>query len=103
MYNKLTKAYDDKLLSRKEYEDIITLCNDVVKEKSKGSQLAERLVEIMGNEVLKTAEERGLDKGLKALVTSLKKHYDNFQSLNAEVISNEEFKDYTKEQVKRYY
>ncbi len=103
VYNVLTKAYNNNLISEKEYEDILTLCNDVVKEISKGSQLSERLVEIMGNEVLKTAEERGLDKGLKALVTSLKKHCDNFQTLYDEVVSNEEYKNCSQEQVKQYY
>jgi len=103
VYNKLTKAYNDNLISEKEYEDVITLCNDVVKEISKGSQLTERLVEIMGNEVLKTAEERGLDKGLKALVDTLKKYCKDFQSLYKEVVSNEAYANVTEEQVRSLY
>lgn len=103
VYNKLTKAYNDKLISEKEYEDIITLCNDVVKEISKGCQLAERLVEIMGNEVLRTAEERGLDKGLKALVDTLKEFCPDFQSLYKKIIANTDYANVTEEQVKKYY
>lgn len=103
VYNKLTKAYNNKLLSEKEYEDIITLCNDVVKEMSKGSQLAERLVEIMGNEVLMTAEERGLDKGLKALVDTLKEFCPDFQSLYKKIVANSDYANVTEEQVKKYY
>lgn len=73
VYDELTKAYNSRVLSQKEYEDIITLCNDVVKEISKDSQLKERLVEIMGNEIFKTAEERGEEKGiLKATLDYIK-------------------------------
>lgn len=57
----------------------------------------------MGNEVLRTAEERGLDKGLKALVDTLKKYCSDFQSLYKEIISNEDYANYTEEQVKKFY
>jgi len=57
----------------------------------------------MGNEVLRTAEERGLDIGLKALVDTLKKYCKDFKSLYKEVISNEAYANFTEEQVKKFY
>ncbi len=103
IYDNLTDAYGKARITKIEYENIITLCIDVVSEITKDVKFRERLVNIMGNEVLLTAEERGLDKGLKALVNSLKKHCDNFQSLYKEVISNEEYRHCSEEQVKKYY
>ena len=45
----------------------------------------------------------GLDMGLKALVNSLKKFIKDFDALYKEVISNEEYSQMTKEEVKKYY
>ncbi len=107
MYDILTGAYNNRFLSRKEYEDILTLCNDVIKEIAKKSSIKERLVKKMGTEVLKTMEERGmekgLEKGLKALVGSLKKYCSDFYTLYQSVIENEEYADVTEDDVKKYY
>jgi len=48
-------------------------------------------------------EERQKEKGLKALVNSLQKCLPDFEELYKLVVSNEEYKDYTKEQVRKYY
>ena len=107
VYDILTGAYNNRFLSRKEYEDILTLCNDVIKEIAKKSSIKERLVKKMGTEVLKTMEERGmekgLEKGLKALVGSLKKYCSDFYTLYQSVIENEEYADVTEDDVKKYY
>ena len=107
VYHILTEAYENKLLSRKEYEDILTLCNDVIKEIAKKSSIKERLVKEMGTEVLKTMEERGmekgLEKGLEALVNSLKKYCSDFYTLYQNIVENEEYANVTEDEVKKYY
>ena len=53
--------------------------------------------------IKKSYYEDGINQGLKALVNSLKKHYDDFQSLYREVVSNEEYENCSEEQVRKYY
>lgn len=65
VFQVLTEAYNSRILSLTEYEHILTLCDDVVKEISQGSKIRERLVNVMGTEVLKTAEERGMERGIE--------------------------------------
>ena len=69
----------------------------------------------MGNEVLKTAEERGFDKGLdmgidkgldmglKSLVDTLKDMELSFQNAYEKIISNEAYKNVSEADVKKYY
>ena len=47
--------------------------------------------------------EKGLEEGLEALISTLKKYLPDFESLYEEVIANEPYKNYTKEQVREYY
>lgn len=47
--------------------------------------------------------EEGWEKGLKALVESLKSFLPNFESLYDVIIKNEDYKNVTKEQVRKYY
>ena len=47
--------------------------------------------------------QSGLDQGLKALVTSLKKYIDDFDTLYKEVISNEEYAEVKEDDVRKYY
>ena len=65
MYDELVAAYDRHCLTRTEYENILLLCKDVVAEISRDTSIQERLVTIMGTEVLLTAEERGVVKGIQ--------------------------------------
>lgn len=105
VYNILTSAHDSGILSTKEYEDIITLSNDIVKEISKGSQLNERLVKIMGNEVLKTAEERGEERGIekgifKATLENIRNAMESFKLSFDEACDGLKVRD--REQYKKY-
>lgn len=73
VYNVLTKARDDGNITQSEYEHIITLCNYVIDEISKGSEINRKLVNIMGTEVLKTMQEIGEEKGIiKATLSNIK-------------------------------
>lgn len=57
----------------------------------------------MGDEVFRTAEERGLDKGLKALVDTLKEFCPDFQSLYEKIVLNADYSNFTEDQVRKYY
>lgn len=119
VYDVLTEAYENGIITRKEYEDILTLCNDVVQEIGKKSTIRERLVDAMGTGVLKTMEERGYDRGiiegrnegrneerengLKALVNLLKDFCPDFDSLYKKIISNETYANLTMDDVRKYY
>ena len=46
---------------------------------------------------------QGWEKGLKALVESLKNFLPDFDALYDTIIKNEDYKDVTKEQVRKYY
>lgn len=65
VYDCLVKAYENTCISSIEYENLLILCKDVVSELSKSTDINERLINIMGNEVLLTAEERGIVKGIE--------------------------------------
>lgn len=80
VYIILKETYDDGIITKTEFEHVVTLCNDVVKEISKNSELNGKLVEIMGTEVLKTAEERGAEKGVfKATLENIKNAMESFK------------------------
>ena len=57
----------------------------------------------MENKGIEKGEERGIEKGLKALVNSLKEYIKDFEDLYAAVIRNEEYKDVTRDAVRKYY
>lgn len=63
VYDNIVKAYENGNLTKTECENIIVLCKDVINEMSKNTNIHERLVKTMGNEILLTAEERGVVKG----------------------------------------
>ena len=46
--------------------------------------------------------EKGIEKGLKALVRSLKKYIKDFDTLYSAVIENEDYRDVTREEVRKY-
>ena len=48
-------------------------------------------------------ENKAIEKGLKALVQSLKGYIRDFESLYAAVIKNEEYSKVTREQAMKYY
>ena len=48
-------------------------------------------------------ENKGIEKGLKALVLSLKEYIKDFDSLYKAIIKNEDYKDVSKEEVMKYY
>ena len=73
VYDKLVNAYDNGEISQIELENITQLCRDVVTELSRNTDIKERLVNIMGTEVLLTAEQRGMEKGaLLAVISCVK-------------------------------
>lgn len=47
--------------------------------------------------------EKGIEKGLKALVSALKKIYSTFEDVLNAVRKEEEYKNVTEEQVRKYY
>ena len=48
-------------------------------------------------------ENKGMEKGLKALVQSLKEYIPDFDSLYKAVIRNEDYRNATREEVMKYY
>jgi hypothetical protein len=48
-------------------------------------------------------ENKGIEKGLKALVRSLKDYIKDFDSLYKAVTRNEDYKDVSREEVMKYY
>ena len=56
-----------------------------------------------GASIAKKNMEQGLNEGLKALVTSLKKYIKDFDALYNEVISNEKYSNASRDEVKKYY
>ena len=47
--------------------------------------------------------EQGIEQGLKALVQTVKTYDNDFESLYNAVVKNENFKDVSREKVKRYF
>ena len=47
--------------------------------------------------------EQGIELGLKALVQTVKTYDNDFESLYNAVVKNENFKDVSREKVKRYF
>ncbi len=48
-------------------------------------------------------ENKGIEKGLKALVNSLKVYIKDFNKLYEAIIQNEDYANVSKEQVRKYY
>lgn len=48
-------------------------------------------------------ENKGIEKGLKALVLSLKNYVSDFDSLYAAVTKNEEYRNVSRDEVMKYY
>ena len=46
---------------------------------------------------------KGIEKGLRALVNSLKVYIKDFDSLYEAIIKNEDYANVSKEQVRKYY
>ena len=63
VYNELTKAFDNNILTKRIYEKIMSLCNHVLKHISRNNENRERLVEVMGTGVLLSYEEIGEHNG----------------------------------------
>ena len=60
-------------------------------------------MQLFKNEGREEGREEGWEKGLKALVESLKSFLPDFDSLYDVIIKNEDYKNVTKEQVRKYY
>jgi len=48
-------------------------------------------------------ENKGMEKGLRALVNSLKTYIKDFDSLYEAIIKNEDYANVSKDQVRKYY
>ncbi|SER61243.1 hypothetical protein SAMN04487884_10846 [Butyrivibrio fibrisolvens] len=48
-------------------------------------------------------ENKGVEKGLRALVNSLKDYIKDFDALYEAIIKNEDYANVSKEQVRKYY
>lgn len=65
VYDTIVDAYEDGKITKTECENILVICKDVISVISKNTEIHERLVKTMGNEILLTAEERGIAKGIE--------------------------------------
>lgn len=65
VYDIIVSEYEKGNLTKTECENILVICKDVVSVISKNTEIHERLVNTMGNEILLTAEERGIVKGIE--------------------------------------
>ena len=104
LINILTTLFDETLnakekIKRLEQDYDLPLTREAEKEVDKMCNYGESR-EIKG---ITKGINIGLDKGLKALVNTLKKHIEDFNELYLEVISNEDYADVTEEQVRQYY
>ncbi len=97
--------------------ELIRLLTDLFDERLDGTEKVNKLKDGYGLKLTKDVESevsemctyatamenKGIEKGLKALVQSLKDYVEDFDSLYAAVIRNEEYSNVTKEQVMKYY
>ena len=83
-FNKLKNEHGLKL-TKEIQEEVTTMCN---------------YADAVEQEGISIGVERGIKKGLAALVRSLKVYIKDFESLYSAVISNEEYKDVTRDEVK---
>ena len=66
VYDVIEYAYKVELIGMTEYENILSLCKNVINVICENTEIEERLVEAMGYDtVILTAEERGVIKGIK--------------------------------------
>ncbi|SFC89930.1 hypothetical protein [Butyrivibrio sp. YAB3001] len=97
--------------------ELIHLLTDLFDERIKGADKVVKLKDTYGLKLTREVESevsemctyatamenKGIEKGLKALVQSLKGYIGDFESLYAAVIKNEEYSKVTREQVMKYY
>ena len=100
----LTDLFDERIDGREKVEKLkseydLRLTKEVEKEVEDMCTYATA----MENKGIEKGEERGIEKGLKALVNSLKEYIKDFEDLYAAVIRNEEYKDVTRDAVRKYY
>lgn len=81
VYDVIECAYKAGLIGMTEYENILSLCKNVIDVISKDTEIEERLVEAMGYDtVILTAEERGIVKAtvehIKSLMEATKISFD---------------------------
>ena len=101
--------------------ELIRLLTDLFDERLDGIEKIKRLKDSYGLKLTKEVErevadmcsyatamenkgvEIGIEKGLKALVISLKEYVSDFDSLYNAVIKNEEYSKVSREEVMKYY
>ena len=97
--------------------ELIRLLTDLFDERLDGIEKINRLKDSYGLKLTKEVERKvadmcsyatamenkGVEKGLKALVTSLKEYVSDFDSLYNAVIKNEEYSKVSREEVMKYY
>lgn len=103
MYNSLNKAELEGIIEHHEYIGLLQSSHQIINYYVKIPEIAERLVNVMGGVETRTCEQIGLDKGLKALVDTLKEFCPDFQSLYKKIIANSDYANVTEEQVKKFY
>ena len=91
-FNKLKNEHGLKL-TKEIQEEVTTMCNyaDAVEQEG---------INIGFKQGIEQGIEQGIKKSLAALVRSLKVYIKDFESLYSAVISNEEYKDVTRDEVK---
>ncbi len=96
--------------------DLIRMLTDLFDERINGAEKVEKLREY-GLKLTKDVESevsdmctyatamenKGIEKGLKALVQSLKEYIKDFDTLYKAVVKNEDYKDVSREEVMKYF
>ena len=83
---KLRREYDLRLTKAVEKE-VSEMCNYATAIENRGIEIG---------------MEKGIEKGLKALVCSLKRYIRDFESLYSAVTENEDYRNVTKDEVRKY-
>jgi len=96
--------------------DLIRMLTDLFDERINGAEKVEKLREYglkltrdVESEVsdmctyATAMENKGIEKGLKALVQSLKEYIKDFDTLYKAVVKNEDYKDVSREEVMKYF
>ena len=87
---KLRREYDLRLTKAVEKE-VSEMCNYATAIENRGIEIG-----------IERGMEKGIEKGLKALVCSLKRYIRDFESLYSAVTENEDYRNVTKDEVRKY-
>ena len=87
---KLRREYDLRLTKAVEKE-VSEMCNYATAIENRGIEIG-----------MEKGIEKGIERGLKALVCSLKRYIRDFESLYSAVTENEDYRNVTRDEVRKY-